>query len=888
MELLAGLNTEQRRVATDTAHHLLLNAPAGTGKTFALAARMAYLIHHERVEGSKLLCLTFTNRACKELKHRIAEKVPEKGLDVVVKTIHGFCYSIIKEESKQSSNVSHDFLVYDDDDCKALLAELVRHEPIFQENAKRLQKLQQYIEIIKKDCILRHHYAGAAQDYTSVVHAFLANRQAVRKVCDTYNHSVDTDLEQWFTNNGCSIITTYAAALAANHALDFADLILHAYALLSVPAIQKSWQERFSYIAIDEMQDTSEIEYKLFSLLFPGRIILLCGDYFQTIYEWRGSYPKYILQHFTKEYAPQHITFTVNYRATTTLLHASSACLQHLFPEESAAFYTPPSTSGTALCGEKITIKACDTFMSEGRYIFEEIAKLPVEARKSMCILTRSNKKNKQLWNSVRSHNERLPEDKRLPFAMIDQFQLFKRQECKDVIAFLRLLVQPHNAQSLLRIIKRFVSRVGSHTVETITGSSYARLGIRITDFIDPYTQEYGDPFGLLLTALEQGNIVVFDVESTGTDTSHDDIIQIAAIRLDAACHVTDQFVTYVKPHKAVGSSYYVHHISDTFLAEKGIDPKDAITQFIAFAKNAVIVGHNVTYDLSILCSEMARLGMDTAQIYPYYDTLELFRRFYPDLPNHTLGFLSEYFHLASKPSHDALDDITATAELLRYAVTKHIIPNTKKRRSAISMYVQLFAPVSQFFQTLRSTSYTQNPANLIAQIMTDGGVKAYYSTHELPLKNESFDRIENVRKLYLIAKETASENQSPRDTLHDFLLLTALSNSELDTLLAKKPHIPIITIHQAKGLEFEYVFLANLQEGTFPLSRASGNELEEEKRLFYVAITRAKKKLYLTWHRYENQHRCKPSPFLFTLPPEDLDGDQPQKTENQTDHTGA
>lgn len=100
---------------------------------------------------------------------------------------------------------------------------------------------------------------------------------------------------------------------------------------------------------------------------------------------------------------------------------------------------------------------------------------------------------------------------------------------------------------------------------------------------------------------------------------------------------------------------------------------------------------------------------------------------------------------------------------------------------------------------------------------------------------------------------------------------MTALSNSELDSLIAKKPQIPIITIHQAKGLEFDYVFLAGMQDGTFPISRAAGRELAEEKRLFYVAITRARKKLFITWHETENQRHCKPSPFLATLPSIDV-----------------
>ena len=262
---------------------------------------------------------------------------------------------------------------------------------------------------------------------------------------------------------------------------------------------------------------------------------------------------------------------------------------------------------------------------------------------------------------------------------------------------------------------------------------------------------------------------------------------------------------------------------------------------------------------------------MDGRRNWPYYDTLDIFRRFYPKLLNHTLGFLSDYFQIDDKPSHDAFDDIKATAGLLRYAMVKHIAPNTAKRRAAMAMYLRLFAPLSQDIDQLRQASYTLPPAELLAKLMQESTIKSYYETHDKTGTNGPIDRIENIRKLYMIAKEGHDPAQSPRDSLHDFLMMTSLSNSELDSLIAKKPQIPIITIHQAKGLEFDYVFLASMQDGTFPLSHAQGRELEEEKRLFYVAITRAKKKLYLTWHHYENQRRCKPSPFLQALPAVDI-----------------
>ena len=151
---------------------------------------------------------------------------------------------------------------------------------------------------------------------------------------------------------------------------------------------------------------------------------------------------------------------------------------------------------------------------------------------------------------------------------------------------------------------------------------------------------------------------------------------------------------------------------------------------------------------------------------------------------------------------------------------------------------------------------------------MNEGGVKAWYESHrDASDAAHHIDRLENVRKLYRIAKETDDPAQDPRDALAEFLKLTALSNSELDSMLARDPKIPIITIHQAKGLEFDYVFLASLEDRVFPTfwSVKKGN-IEEEKRLFYVAITRAKKRLYLSWHQGIGNQRYAPSRFLQSL----------------------
>ena len=887
--ILHGLNAEQRAVVTDLEHNILLNAPAGTGKTNVLARRVAAIVESGRAEGSQILCLTFTNRACKELKNRIFSAARAKGLDVVVKTIHSFCYSLIKEESKASSDVFSDFLVYDDEDCKNIIDSLSLSLDISARG--RRQNIQNFIEAAKKYCALHNCQSGnISADFAAGAEAICRDDGRLRSFCTNYTNNVDDELEQWLATNGVPLIEQYTTSLSANHALDFEDLIVRASLLLRQDDVLRRWQNRFSYIAIDEMQDTSDIEYDLISRLFPGRVVLLCGDYFQTIYEWRGSHPDAILRRFTENYHPIRITFTTNYRATEILLNASSSCLANLFGSSVASFYPAPGIAAGHEQGHPIIAAETAHFMDEARWIFRQIAALPLQERTKACIMTRTNRCNKVIWNGVRSHNQGLPPEHRLPFTMIDQFQLFKRQECKDVIAFLRLMMNKYDALSLKRILLRFAERIGRRTIDTIESPSYRRLGLGLCDFIDVNALTFGDPFGLLLTALKTHNVVVFDVESTGTDTTRDDIVQIAAIRLNENCEVIDTFNTYVQSSRSVGDSYYIHHISDELLRRKGRNPKEALADFLRFADGSVIVGHNVSYDLRILRSEMRRLSMNSPDDIPYYDTLDIFRRFYPNLPNHKLTYLSSRFTPDTVSNHDAFDDITATAAILRYALDEHIRPHTAKRRSYISIYAPLFKPISERLHELRQLSYAQRPCDLIASVMTRCGVKDYYETRHSRMDLEDHvDRMENIRKLYSLAKETDTLGQDPRDALTEFLQLTALSNSELDSLLKKKPQIPIITVHQAKGLEFDYVFLACLQDGIFPLSRAADDsrELDEEKRLFYVAMTRARKRLFLSWHRREGKHVYKPSRFIAAIPGQYLSQESGQ-TEQKAQDAGT
>lgn len=871
------LNTEQKNAVEELEQHILLLAPAGTGKTDTLSCRVVNIIQKSRALPEEILCLTFTNKACREMKARITEHMQDASLGerVPVKTFHGFCYDIIKCEAKAHTDLFADFTIADETDCQSILQELT-------EKAWPAYALQNLVSSLK-EAAAAYVYQGrlSAPDSGSVLpdfgHAkepealtgFYQKALAVmlkeqpekikKHTAEQYNFS--PAFYDWWRQNGARLTAAYDSKLHDLHALDFTDLITQAGKLLFQPAIGAKWTDRFTYINIDEVQDTSELEYDIVSRIFGKSRLLLCGDYFQTIYEWRGSKPEAILRKYQEAYHPRLIKLLENYRSTKTLLNASFDCLEQLFPERVSALYPDGMESVSSEQGEPVELKGALDVAEEAQWIYYRIQKLALEDYRQVCILTRSNKYNKQLSDYFRSLNCQQPLEERLPFMLIDEMKFFRRQEIKDVLAFLKLILNNHDASSLIRLLNRFGKGIGPATIKTIGADAVRSTGLKLTDFLDTDARNTGDPFAILLEALAAGKVVVFDVESTGVDPTREEIIQIAGIRLAPDGSIAEEFKRNLKPTKSVGQSVRVHGLTDAWLATHGEDAKQALLDFSAFARGAVLVGHNVTYDLSITSSHLSRLGLPQLSYRSWYDTLDIFRRFYPNLPNHKLEFLGEYCRVSHKSSHDAMDDILATAEILYYAIENNIRPQTEARRTYFAKWQDLFHGLALQFREFKEEAPCIRPWKLIGEIVVRAGIKDYYE------KKKEYQRIQNLRELYSQAQMLDDTSLQPLDAIERFLHYTTLSNTELD-VLTRKPQIPIITIHQAKGCEFDYVFLAGLQEGTFPNFQAGqSGRTDEEARLFYVAITRAKKQLFLSWSQQFYNHYREMSRFIKSIP---------------------
>lgn len=840
-------NKKQQQVINELNQNILLSAGAGTGKTNVLSYRVANILNKNRANADEILCLTFTNKACRELKNRITSQLDfETANKITIRTIHGFAYQVITTTAKKAQTIFKEFVIFDDEDQKTLIRQTIANFP--KARALDIQYIVNCIEQLKQERALKHIYTEDIEaDYTTIYHQHL-------KFNKTFNQQQSDNLTKFFQFDGLNIIINYELALQQMHGLDYKDLIANAYRLFQDENICSSWRKRYKYIMIDEMQDTSSFEYTMLEKLFPANNIMLCGDEFQTIYEWRGSNPQKILTAFTEKYNPLIINFNENYRSTKLLLEMAYNTLINLFCKETILHsYAKNLLSKSSELGHKIELKQANSLANEAQWIFQNIVNLLplVKTPTQIAILVRQNNYLQNLTlhlNYLANIYNQKNQEEPIHFIQIDNIRFFKRQEIKDVLSIMKYLINPNDYLSLQRILINLIPNIGIRTIKQISSAEYLQNGLRLSDFINANFQNPNyEPFSDLISAYLSKDIIVFDIEGTGTDIFADNIIQLSAIKIRKGKKIAE-FNRYLKSDKPVGDSEKVHHISDEYLQTHGENPKLVLQEFCQFIQDAIITGHNIRgYDMDILNQNLLKHNLKPVDFSNInFDTLDLVRRFYPNLPNHKLEFLSNHFQFETKSNHNSLDDVFATWELLHKLLEDKIIPTAKKRSELINKQKNKFIHVAQIFQKLHNIlNDNLLLENLIAQIVEEFNLVNIYKA---TTTKDGAIRLENIRNLFRLAK---AELNSQRGTngIKELLQYASLSNTDLDALTSSHPKIPIITIHQAKGLEFDYEFLAGMNDDIFPsyFSTRSGSITEEEKRLFYVAITRAKKALFLS-----------------------------------------
>lgn len=817
------LNDRQRDFIAYQEGCAVLHAPVGTGKTLALAERAAEAIRRG-VHPSRILCLTFTNRAADELRQRIARHCGAKARPLVVRTFHGLCAWMIRIEAKHVG-LPADFAIFDEEDSCEIIGEIMRETEL--DRNRRGEPID--------EGVLNSKIAQAKVDAPGQL---LATGEVADEVFADFD-----PVER-------HIASLYQRRLAAHHALDFSDLIFYARAMLeTVPDIRDRWEQRFSMVQVDEMQDTHLSEYQVLRALARRcRNLVLAGDFDQTIYEWRGSTPDEVLRHFHSDFPEaREFSFVENYRSTRTLIEVASCVASSYSAREK------PRPGPFAREGDPVVVHFAKDSEAEAEWIAAKVKSLVCSEARALDgplrygrigVLVRPNHRGAAISEAFARHG--------IPHLTVEMFEFFRRQEVKDAVAYLRFLMNPADGRSFLRMLARPRRGIGERTIERVLAAEAE--GLRLVDMVALSTLKTGDPFGGLLGEFSNGAITVFDTETTGLNPGRDEIIELAAVRLERGRPV-GQFHRYLRNSIGVGDSELVHGISDAFLAENGQDPQKAILEFLAFASGSLLVGHNVSFDVRSLTAYARRLGAPV-RIRDYADTMEVARRFV-DSDDFSLEALADRFDLPVRPSHRAMDDVKATCHLLAELVplaARRALHRTSVVKENLAPFVRLAAEL----EFMRGELGKVRPPELLKLILDKSGLLDFY-------RNEG-RRIDNLAELLRVFEERDDLELDPLSSLEYILSFVSLAKN-VDRLDPDDERVKVLTVHQSKGLEFDVVFVAGLSENEFPGWFAKrDNKLSEELRVFYVAVTRAKRRLILTGHGFHNGKWREPSRYFGTI----------------------
>ena len=425
MDIFSGLNEQQLEAVRHKEGPLLIMAGAGSGKTRVLTARIANLLA-QGVAPYRILAITFTNKAALEMRQRVDKLIGAAAKDVWLSTFHSFCARFLRREIEATGIYKSNFVIYDTTDTQTLIKRCLK-ELNFDEKRFSPGSVLGTISDAKNKLLGAKAFAQTAKDFYA------------EKVAEVYE--------------------LYAKRMVENNALDFDDLLMVAVVLLEKnEEIREKYQQRFQYILVDEYQDTNGAQYQLTKILAAKhRNICVVGDADQSIYGWRGADMRNILN-FEADYPETRtILLEQNYRSTKTILAAANAVIAHNEERKPKNLWT--DNAG----GEKIISYEASDGLDEARFIADAIK---AEAAHGfgygdVAVLYRTNAQSRVLEERFMQVG--------LPYTMVGGLKFYDRKEIKDIIAYLRVVYNPLDNVSLLRIIN--VPRRG------IGQTSLARLG---------------------------------------------------------------------------------------------------------------------------------------------------------------------------------------------------------------------------------------------------------------------------------------------------------------------------------------------------------------------------------------------------------------------------
>ena len=426
--LLARLNPPQQEAVTHGDGPLLIFAGAGSGKTRVLTARIAYLIASRRVWPDRMLAVTFTNKAAREMRSRVESLVGEGAQKMWVGTFHSTAVKILRRES-QRIGIASSFVIFDEDDTRAAL--------------------KRALDELRLDP--KRYPVGALSN------AISAAKNELKRPEDYPNRSYADEVTR-------RVYESYQEVLRRSGGLDFDDLIMKLVELLNTDdeALDK-WRDRFRHVLVDEYQDTNRAQYVLVNLLAQEhRNVAVVGDDDQSIYRFRGADIRNILD-FRKDYPDAHVVhLEQNYRSSQAILDAAYSVIRSNPERAEKRLWTERAG------GEKVMAMQAYNEVEEAEFVADEIERLRKTEKRGysdFAILYRTNAQSRSFEDVLAR--------RRIPYRMVGGVRFWERREVKDLVGYLRFSFNPHDALSFSRIVSVPSRKIGNVTVDAV--NSHAR-----------------------------------------------------------------------------------------------------------------------------------------------------------------------------------------------------------------------------------------------------------------------------------------------------------------------------------------------------------------------------------------------------------------------------
>ena len=743
-----SLNPAQREAVLTTEGPLLVLAGAGSGKTRVLTFRIAHMLGDLGVKPWQVLAITFTNKAAAEMRERLAALIPSGTRGMWVCTFHAMCVRMLREDADLLGYTGQ-FTIYDDDDSKRMVRDIMQ--------ALGIEQKQFPINMIRSKI-------------SSAKNAMIGPEDMLK--------SADSPNDK----KAAQVYLELERRLRAANAMDFDDLLVRTLELLRTrPEVLDKYQERFRYISVDEYQDTNHVQYEIANLLAAKyQNLMVVGDDDQSIYSWRGADITNILD-FEQDFKNcKTVKLEQNYRSTGHILSAANAVVRHNSQRKDKRLFTAEGD------GEKIQAFQASDERDEGRWIAGEIEKLHAKGTSydDIAVFYRTNAQSRILEDMFLRAG--------VPYKIVGGTRFFDRAEIRDVMAYLKMIVNPADEMSVKRVINTPRRGIGSTSIQKIE-------------------------------QLARDNRCSF--------------FQACEI----ACAETGMFSAKVR---------------------------NGLSNFVSLVREGRRMDGELKDVVEMIVDKTGLLRAFRAE-----GTMESESR--AENIQEFLGVAAEF-----EETHEDIEGTLESLEELRAAGVADVPAGVEPEPVVVSVPAPEpgpSAPASSFEALVGARDAAgSNPLDSLAApalspqdaLAAAIAGNAYAAPTELPAGAVHADEIERTYGP-LTCKALPA--------LMEWLAL----RSDLDSLAGETHAITMMTIHSAKGLEFPAVFVAGMEEGIFPHVHDFGGsddpgKLEEERRLAYVAITRARKRLFLTYaatrRTYGSTSANPRSRFLNEIPFEDIE----------------